>query len=127
MLWFTLTIIGSVVSWHRTLIPVQVDGVVRDLVIYEIDQPGVDDWVELRIGGRRIVVGNEALRCVKADSTLHKAAWSRMVEVNGTECMLPLPRQALTDTLLPLAIFGGFLVVSALKSRSGKPTDPRDR
>lgn len=107
-------------SWQRTLIPSQLDGVARDIVIFEVDQPGVDDWVSLRINDQEIVTGNGALTCLRDGSTARKESWSRVVNVNGKVCTLPIPRQALTDVAVPFLLVGGLVAIWVLRSRTGK-------
>lgn len=101
-----LIILGSVTSWQRTLIPGSFDGEVQNIVTYEVDQPGVDDWVSLSIGGHETTTGNDALVCMEEGSIITKAPFSRHVFVDGQQCELPFPRQALTDSVVPLLLVG---------------------
>lgn len=106
MVGIALIVIGAVVSWQRTLIPGSLDGEIRNVVSYEVDQPGVDDWVSLSINDREITTGNDALVCLREDSTVAKTAFSRRTQVDGAQCELPFPRQAVTDTVVPLLLAG---------------------
>lgn len=101
-----LLVVGVAVSWQRTLIPGALDGTVWNIVLFEVDQPGVDDWVGLSIDDREITTGNDALMCLRDGSTVTKTSFSRQVHVDGAPCELPFPRQAVADTIVPLLLAG---------------------
>lgn len=112
-----LIVAGAIVSWQRTLIPSSFEGTVQDVSVYEVDQPGVDDWVSMRIGRQQITTGNEALTCLQEGSQVEKPVWSRRVLVDGHACELPMPRQALTDTLMPLVLIATLAALTSLRQR----------
>lgn len=64
-----LIVVGVAVSWQRTLIPAALDGTVRNIATFEVDQPGVDDWVSLIVDDNEITTGNDALMCLRDGST----------------------------------------------------------
>ena len=101
-----LIVVGVAVSWQRTLIPGALDGTVRNIVTFEVDQPGVDDWVSLSVDDREITTGNDALMCLRDGTTVTKSSFSRQVHVDGAPCELPFPRQAVSDTIVPLLLAG---------------------
>ena len=108
---------GAIVSWQRTLIPSNFEGTVQDVSVYEVDQPGVDDWVSMRIGHQQITTGNDGLTCLQEGTQVEKSAWSRRVLLDGDACELPMPRQAMTDTLLPLGLIAVLVVLTSIRQR----------
>ena len=117
-----LIIAGVAVSWQRTLIPGAFGGTVRNIVAFEVDQPGVDDWVSLSIDDREITTGNDALMCLRDGSTATKTSFSRQVYVDGVPCELPFPRQAVSDTIVPLLLAG--ILASIVLSKRTRPKVP---
>lgn len=101
-----LIVLGVAVSWQRTLIPAALDGTVRNIMTFEVDQPGVDDWVSLSVDDSEITTGNDALMCLRDGSTATKSSFSRQVYVDGVPCELPFPRQAVSDTIVPMPLAG---------------------
>lgn len=112
-----LIVAGVAVSWQRTLIPGSLDGITREITAYEVDQPGVDDRVSMHINDRTIITGNDALVCLSDDSSVAKSSLSRSVEVDGKTCELPLPRQAITDTIVPLLLAGTLVSIFLVRRR----------
>lgn len=117
-----LIVVGVAVSWQRTLIPAALDGTVRNIATFEVDQPGVDDWVSLIVDDNEITTGNDALMCLRDGSTATKSAFSRQVYVDGVPCELPFPRQAVSDTIVPLLLAG--ILASIVLSKRTRPKVP---
>ena len=117
-----LIVVGVAVSWQRTLIPAAFGGTVRNIATFEVDQPGVDDWVSLSIDDREITTGNDALMCLRDGSTATKTSFSRQVYVDGVPCELPFPRQAVSDTIVPLLLAG--ILASIVLSKRTRPKVP---
>lgn len=117
-----LIVVGVAVSWQRTLIPAALDGKVRSIATSEVDQPGVDDWVSLIVDDNEITTGNDALMCMRDGSTATKSAFSRQVYVDGVPCELPFPRQAVSDTIVPLLLAG--ILASIVLSKRTRPKVP---
>lgn len=101
-----LIVVGVAVSWQRTLIPGAFDGTAGNIETFEVDQPGIDDWVSLSIDDREITTGNDALMCLREGSTVTKSSFSHHMYVDEESCDLPFPRQAVTDTVVPLLLTG---------------------
>lgn len=113
-----LIIAGAIVSWQRTLIPSNFEGTVQDVSVYQVDQPGVDDWVSMRIGHQQITTGNDALTCLREGAQVEKSALSRRVLVDGNACELPVPREALTDTFVPLVLIATLVALTRPRQRT---------
>lgn len=111
------TALGLVLSWHRTLIPVQLEGSVVHMKVTEAGQPGVDDWVTVQIGHRQILTGDAALKCFSQGTHVTKSSWSREVSIDGASCTLPFPRQALADAVMPPVILATLLTLVAIRPR----------
>ncbi|WP_209370919.1 hypothetical protein [Brevibacterium renqingii] len=97
-------VLGAAVAWQRSLIPLELHGKVTELAAVEVEQPGVDDWVEFHLGPTRFAAGIASLSCISDGVEVEKKAWSRQVAVDGQPCVLPWPRQAIADSVVPCAI-----------------------
>lgn len=117
-----LIVPGVALSWQRSLIPNSLDGAVGSVTLVEVDQPGVDDWVTIDLGGRMLTTGPASLICLSDGAEVVKGSWTRDVEVDGESCRLPFPRQALADTVVPiatLAVLAGLVLV--VRVRRARP------
>ena len=104
-------VIGLLVAWQRTLIPLELHGTVTRFAAVEVDQPGVDDWVEFHIGDTRHLTVIASLSCIGEGVEVEKDAWSRTITVNGQDCRLPAPRQAIADTVVPSTILALIVLI----------------
>lgn len=109
--------LGLILSWHRTLIPIRLEGPVVRMTVTEAGQPGADDWVTVQVGHRQILTGDAALQCFSQGTHVIKSSWSREVNVDGETCTLPLPRQALADSVMPPVILATLLTLVAIRPR----------
>lgn len=120
-------VLGIVVAWQRSLIPLDLHGKITQFVAVEVEQPGVDDFVEFHIGDDRYPTINSSLRCIVDGAAVDKSAWSRDLTVDGQPCTLPLPRQALADMVIPIGLLVLTVLIIPAASRRGRPiAEPPD-
>lgn len=121
-------VLGIVVAWQRSLIPFELHGKITQFVAVEVEQPGVDDFVEFHIGADRYPTINSSLRCIVDGAEVNKPAWTRDLIVDGRPCTLPVPRQALADTVIPAGLLVlTVIIVPAVSRRARSIVDPPDR
>lgn len=120
-------VFGIVVAWQRSLIPFELHGKITQFVAVEVEQPGVDDFVEFHIGTERYPTIISSLRCIVDGAEVDKSVWSRDLTVDGRPCTLPVPRQALADTVIPAGLLVlTVLIVPAVSRRARLIVDPPD-
>ena len=90
----TFVVMNVVVTAHRSLIPVAVDGTVTAIEVRPEKHPGVDDVWLVTIGERRLHVDAEAAKTLTPGSRLAKAAWARTLSVDARPLRLELSRDA---------------------------------
>lgn len=106
-------------SWHRSLIPVAVDGTVVAIEVRPEKHPGIDDVWLVTIGDRRLHVDAAIGRALSKGAQVAKPAWSRGLSVDGDAITLTPSRDARAMlAVMPLALLAAEVALH-LNRRTG--------
>lgn len=81
-------------TFHRSLIPIAVDGTVTGIEVRREKHPGIDDVWLVTIGDRRLHVDAPIGRALGEGARVTKTAWAQRLVIDGTPRTLALSRDA---------------------------------
>lgn len=110
--------LNLIATWHRSLIPLALDGTISAIEVRPEKHPGIDDVWLVTIGNRRLHVDAATGRALSEGAQVAKPAWGRRLTVDGAALPLAPSRDARAMlAVMPLAVVAAGLAVHLNRRR----------